>query len=255
MSLSRYSITPSIQIIDASPILYLEDVNSLIIADLHLGYEAIMLEDGTYSPYNQTEELIEIVIKYINELEPEKLILNGDIKHSFHEPTKIENRDVKNFLNSVAQHVKELHIIRGNHDVYLNWVVRDIKNAIYHEIDYNLGQYYFTHGDRNLPETLLKGIKYIIIAHEHPIFSARVNGLQKIKSPTYLMGPLKYKKAKLIVTPAFSSYSTGTPIHPKSKEFLLSPILREEVILEDFELFVLSDDKDVLHFPSFKLWS
>lgn len=254
MSLSQYSMISTIQIIDASPILFLEDESALVIADLHLGYEAIMLEDGTYSPYNQTEELIEIITDYIGVLEPKKLILNGDTKHSFHELTKIENRDVKNFLNSVAPLVKELHIIRGNHDVYLNWVVRDIKNAIYHEIGYNLGKYYLTHGDKNLPKTLLKEIEYVIIAHEHPIFSTQVDGLQKIKSPTYLFGPLKQRSAKLIVMPAFSSYSTGTPIHPKSKESLLSPILREEVDLEDFELFVLSEDKNVLHFPSFKLW-
>jgi putative SbcD/Mre11-related phosphoesterase len=248
-------MSSSIYIIDASPILFLEDVSALVIADLHLGYEAIMLEDGTYSPYNQTEELIEIVTKYLQELKPEKLILNGDIKHSFHEPTKIENRDVKNFLNSIVKHVKELHIVRGNHDVYLTWVVRDIKNAIIHETDYSLGRYYFTHGDKNLPKTLLKNIEFAIIAHEHPIFSARVNGFQKIKSPTYLLGPLLFKKAKLIVLPAFSSYSTGTPINPRTRNFLLSPILREEVNLEEFELFVLSEDKDVLHFPSFKLWT
>ena len=61
MDISRYTIAPNIQIIDASPILYLDDEKSLVIADLHLGYEAIMLEEGTYSPFNQTEELIEIV--------------------------------------------------------------------------------------------------------------------------------------------------------------------------------------------------
>ena len=255
ISIDKYSIAPDIYIIDASPILYLEDVKSLVVADLHLGYEAIMLEDGTYSPYNQTEELIEKITNYLMNLKPDKLVLNGDIKHSFQEPTKIENRDVKNFLSSIAKHVKELHIIRGNHDIYLNWVVRDIKNAIFHEKDYFLERYYFTHGDKNLPETLRKGIEFVIIAHEHPILSARINGLQKIKSPTYLLGPLMFKKPKLIVLPAFSSYSTGTPINPKTKDFLLSPILREEAILDDFELFVLSEDKDVLHFPSFKFWS
>jgi putative SbcD/Mre11-related phosphoesterase len=255
INISLHSITSEIQIVDASPILYLKDVEALVIADLHLGYEAIMLEEGTYSPYNQTEELIEIVVKYVEELKPAKLILNGDVKHSFQEPTKIEDRDVKKFLHSVAQHVRELHVVKGNHDVYLNWTLREIKNAIYHEVDYKLGRYLFMHGDKNLPKTLLKDIEYVIIAHEHPILSARVNKLQKIESPAYLMGPLSFKKATLIVTPAFSSYSTGTPIHPKSKDFLLSPILREEVNLEDFELFVLSEDKDVLHFPSFKLWT
>ena len=254
MKYSRTSITDTIHIIDGMPILYLEDYKALVLTDLHLGIEAIMSEDGTFSPLNQTKKQIEIISGYLNSIKPEILVLNGDIKHSFHEPTRIENRDVKNFLQSISLLVNEIHITKGNHDVFLNWVVRDIQNATFHEDSFILNQYYFTHGDKSLPSELLDEIEFIIIGHEHPVLLANVNGFQKIRVPIFLKGPICNRKAQLIVQPSFTDYSSGTPIHPLSKENLLSPILREEVDLSLFELFALSEDKEVLKFPSLDKW-
>jgi len=213
-----------------------------------------MSEDGSFSPYNQTKQLTKKVIDYLRKIKPKLLILNGDIKHSFHEPTKIENRDVKEFLESISIFVKEIHIIKGNHDLFLSWAIKDIENVNFYEESFLKGQYFFSHGDKPLPESLPDDVKYVIIAHEHPVFSLKVNKLQKIKAPTFLLGPLNNSKAKLIVLPAFSSYSVGTPIYPYYTDNLLSPILRENAILPEFELFVLDEKKEVLHFPSFKLW-
>ncbi|MHA2358081.1 MAG: metallophosphoesterase [Candidatus Heimdallarchaeaceae archaeon] len=254
MEPSFFKIEENLLIVDSKPLLYLKDVNTLVLADLHIGFESIMLEDGTSAPFNQTQELADLISNYIRLLKPDKLVLNGDIKHSFHELTKIENRDVKKFLQAVSPLVKEVHIIKGNHDTFLNWVVRDIENATFHESHYVLGKYFFTHGDEHLPDSISSEVQYVIIAHEHPVLAARINGLQKIRSLAFLFGPLKNRTSKIIVLPAFSSYSTGTPIHPSNVKHLLSPILREEADLLDFELFVLSDSKEVFHFPSFKLW-
>ena len=254
MEVSRYQIEPQIEIIDAQPILYLDDLKAVALADLHLGIEAIMSEDGSFSPYNQTKELTKIVIDYLRLIKPKLLILNGDIKHSFHEPTKIENRDVKSFLEAISLYVREIHIIKGNHDLFLSWAIKDIENITFHTESFSSGQYFFSHGDKPLPDSLPEEIKYVVIAHEHPIFSSKVNNLQKIKAPVFLLGPLSNTKAKLIVLPAISSYSVGTPINPYYKDNLLSPILKENAILPDFELFALVEKKEVLHFPSFKLW-
>ncbi len=133
MKFSRDSITSEMNIIDGLPILYLEDENTLVLTDLHLGIESIMSEDGTYIPHNQTQKLTKIVSQYVTAIKPKILVLNGDVKHSFHEPTRIENRDVKNFLQTIAPLVDEIHIIKGNHDIFLNWVTRDIQNASFHE--------------------------------------------------------------------------------------------------------------------------
>ena len=104
------------------------------------------------------------------------------------------------------------------------------------------------------PPMLAEICEYVIIGHEHPVLYANVNGFQKIRAPIFLKGPITNHNAQLIVQPSFTNYSSGTPIHPLSKENLLSPILREEVDLSLFELYALNEDKEVLHFPSLDKW-
>ena len=129
MTLSLYEIKPNIQIVDNKPILYLQDIDAIVAADLHLGVEAIMQEDGSYVPLNLTSQVIATLSNCLNELKPSKLILNGDVKHSFFQPTKIENRDVKNILKEISRFAPEIHIIKGNHDVFLSWVAQDFARS------------------------------------------------------------------------------------------------------------------------------
>lgn len=253
MEILLTDLTDEIQIIDAKPLLYLKDIKAIIIADLHLGTEAIMSEDGTSPPFNQTEKLTEEILFYMNKLNPDILILNGDIKHSFQEFTKIENRDVKKFLKSLSPFVKKIHVIKGNHDLFLNWVIKEVLNTSLHEEHLVIGHYLFIHGDKKLPEKIPEEVKYVIIGHEHPVFSVRIKGLTKVKTPVFLLGPFKNREKNLIVLPAYSNYASGTPVNPFFTDNLLSPILKEDIELLDFESFVLNQD-EVLHFPAFRFW-
>ncbi len=255
MNVSQYNISPKLKIIDSLPILYIQDERILTIADLHLGIEAIMSEDGAYLAHNQTQELIEKVTYYLKELQPNELVLNGDVKHSFHEPTRIENRDVQRFLKAISPHVKKISITQGNHDVFLSWAIKGIANIDFYKNHYTKGNYLFTHGDKELPKEIPEEIRYIIIGHEHPILEARINKLQKIRAPVFVVVPLKKKDITLIVLPAFSAYSSGTPINPATKDNLLSPILRNDVDLSECQLYALDKKGEVFHFPSFKEWN
>ncbi|MHA1406767.1 MAG: metallophosphoesterase [Candidatus Heimdallarchaeaceae archaeon] len=254
MEISYTFIDENIKIVNVEPILFLEDIDSMVIADLHLGIEAIMLEDGTLTPYNQTNKIIEKVTRYLKSIKPKKLILNGDVKHSFQEAIKVENRDVKRFLTAVSSLVKEIHIVKGNHDIFLTWVTREISNIKIHQQELILGSYLFCHGDKPLLEKIPEKIKYVIIAHEHPVFSMRINGLRKVVLPTFLFCPLEKTTKKIVVLPALTDYSSGTAITPNLSTNLLSPILKNSVNLDDCETFVLNDKKEVLHFPPFKEW-
>jgi len=249
----KFALTPEAFIIDGSPILYLNDIKALVFADFHLGIESIMADDGSFSLKKQTYNMTEQVIHYIQELKPKIIILNGDIKHSFSEPTKFENREVKYFLQKIGPHVKSIEIVKGNHDVLLNWATRDIPNCNIYDEYFN-GQYFFVHGHKLLPKNLPKQVEFVIIGHEHPVFSAKVHQLQKIQQKTFLLGPLKNCSANLIVSPAISRYSIGMPINPNNQDALLSPILREQVDLKQFEAFVLGGDKEIFHFPKFIRW-
>ena len=253
MGVTSFDITENLSIVGNLPLLYIKDINALVAADLHLGVEAVMLNDGSFAPHNQTDYVVETLSFYLKKLKPKLLILNGDVKHSFQEPTKMENRDVKKFLNDICSLVPEVHIIKGNHDLFLSWAIKDIPNIKFHTSSLILENYYFTHGDKEVEQKLPESIEYIIIGHLDPVMQARLNGLQKVRSPTFLLGPLKSRNHKLLILPAFTEYSSGCPIHPNSTGHLIVPILQEDADIEDFELYVLGKE-EVFHFPELKLW-
>jgi putative SbcD/Mre11-related phosphoesterase len=248
-----FEIAPSIKIVAGLPLLFLEDVSVLVGADLHLGIEAIMREEGTIAPHNQTDKITEIFLKHLENLKPKHLVLNGDVKHSFKEPSKIENRDVKKFIGEVASKVSQVHIVKGNHDLFLTWALQNFDNVKLYEEYFHLEKYFFVHGDKQLPKDITKEVEFIIIGHEHPVLEARIKSIQKVRTHAFMLGPLINDDRQIIVLPAFTDYSSGTPINPKNKNNLLSPILREKADLTKFEMFALSDE-EVLHFPEFRLW-
>jgi len=249
-----FKIIDDLFIVEASPALLLKDINALVIADLHLGIETIMSEDGVYFPYKQTQQLISSLSGIAKRYNIRRLILNGDVKHSFTKPTLIENKEVKSFLASVSTIFPKIDLVIGNHDVLINWVTRDFSNIQLHPEGFQLSKYFFTHGHKKLPHELDKRVKFVIIGHEHPIFRYRVKKLALISLPAFLLGELPRRKVKIIVLPAFSYYSGGTVISRSTSISLLSPILNEEADITKFESFVLSEDGEVYHFPPFDLW-
>ena len=183
----KHRITDEIFIVDAHPILYIEDINSLVIADLHLGIESIMAEEGAVSPVKQTDRVIKTIQFYLENLKPSKIIINGDLKHSFKEPSKIENRDVKKFIDEVSTKVSQVHIVKGNHDLFLSWALQNFDNVKLHEEHYQLDRYFFVHGDKQLPENIPKEIEFIIIGHEHPVLEARIRTLEKVRAQRFYL--------------------------------------------------------------------
>ncbi len=253
MKIPLFEIKSDIQIVDNKPILLLKDINALVVADLHLGIEAIMQDEGSFVPHNLTSKIIESIATYLKEIKPDKLILNGDVKHSFQVPTKIENRDVKKFFKEISPLVPEIHVVKGNHDIFLSWAIQNLKNITLHAPSFSLGKYYIFHGDKELEHELSEEIRYIIVGHLHPVFESRVDGLPKVRNPTFLSGPLMKMSQTIIVMPAFTKFSTGSPIHPKSQNHHIVPLLRDHADLRNYELHVLGEN-EVFHFPELKLW-
>ncbi len=90
-----------------------------------------------------------------------------------------------------------------------------------------------THGDRIPSKNLLKGIKIIVIGHEHPAVSIK-EGPRAELFKAYLIG--KWKGKNLIVQPSFKLVTEGTDV---LKEELLSPFLNQN--LGNFEVVVVAD--------------
>ena len=96
--------------------LYLEKQKILIIADIHIGYEEALNKQGILVPRTSFKDIVKRFEKIIKQIgKPNKIIINGDIKHEFGTISETEWRHTLRFLDLLAKHSKEVILIKGNH--------------------------------------------------------------------------------------------------------------------------------------------
>ncbi|HML02379.1 MAG TPA: metallophosphoesterase, partial [Candidatus Bathyarchaeia archaeon] len=88
---------------------------TLIIADLHLGWEVALAEKGIHVP-SQMPKLLQRLISVIEQTRPHMLLLLGDIKHTITKTATEEWRDIPDFFETLTKKVADIRIILGNHD-------------------------------------------------------------------------------------------------------------------------------------------
>jgi putative SbcD/Mre11-related phosphoesterase len=239
-------IFEGIETVDGFPAIFIKKLNSVCIADLHLGYELALAEEGIFVPQTQLKEILKDLGEIFREVKASKLIIVGDIKHEFGEASKQEWREVFELVNFLKKKVEKIILVRGNHDNYLLNIISklgiELRDPYYIEKGIC-----FLHGHKKVK---LPNFETLIIAHEHPSLVLR-KGYDKIKVPCLLFG--KTKKGKnFICLAAISSWASGTEVNLCSKEELLSPILKEEVDFENLIPVALEKEVGALKFPKIK---
>jgi len=219
-------ILKNVEIVDLC--LYLKKEKVLILADTHIGYEESLNKQGVLIPRFQFKDIIERLEKVGN---VDKIIINGDIKHEFGTISELEWRHSLRLLDFLSKHCNELILVKGNHDTILGPIAkkRNVKVEDYVKIKNILA----IHGHKIPSKKLLKGIKTIIIGHEHPAVSIH-EGPRTELFKCFLKG--KWKRKTLIVQPSLNLVTEGTDI---LKEQLLSPFLKQD--LSNFECFIVGD--------------
>ncbi|MEO2154618.1 MAG: metallophosphoesterase [Nanoarchaeota archaeon] len=197
----------------------------LVISDLHSGIESLLLEKGSNFP----KILNKIMIKRLNEVQEftktNKLIINGDIKHEFNK-VKSEILDLKTFFKEIKEHWDEILVIKGNHDLFIENIVRPFNIPVFKRINIR-NKIIITHGDK-LYEDFLE--KTFIIGNEHPTLKIRELNFEEA---------VFLANKKLIVVPSFNPFLKGSNV--LNKEFL-SPYfdyLREKGNEKDKEFNVI----------------
>jgi putative SbcD/Mre11-related phosphoesterase len=178
---------------------------NLVIADLHIGFEEAMAREGHYIP-KLLDELISSLQGVLEREKPKRLIIDGDLKHSF-VPLKREKRELRAFFEAINGLVDETILVRGNHDVGILWL-KELGIEIVDELE--LYGWKLVHGHK-----LGEGERFII-GHEHPAIRLRDEVGAVIKVPAFLVGE------ELVVLPAFSPWAYGNDV---TRE-IVSPFLR-----------------------------
>jgi putative SbcD/Mre11-related phosphoesterase len=237
----------SIEIIDSYPAIYIPTIDSIVISDLHLGYERIMSERGVFIPEIQFKEEVKALKKIMRIKRAYSIIINGDLKNEFSPETYHEFEEVSNMLNFLKRNFKRVVVVKGNHDTYIYYVTNRFSVEL-HDPYYLEKGFLFTHGHKKIEYP--KNFHTLIIGHEEPAIVLK-EGFDRIKVPVLLYGKMKNGK-NIICLPAFSILSSGTEINVIEKEEILSPILREDVDLDELNVIAIDKEAGALNFGKLK---
>ena len=99
--------------------LYLQDIQTLVYGDLHIGYESELLSQGTAVPASFYPKIRETILNAVEECDVGSLVINGDFKHEFSGMTYQEHRELNELWDELQMRNVDLEIVRGNHDNFL----------------------------------------------------------------------------------------------------------------------------------------
>lgn len=250
-----------------------EKTRTLVVADLHIGWEIALSEKGIHVP-TQAPKLLQKLKTLIKKYKPEKLLILGDVKHTVATAEIGEWHDIPDFFNELKVHVEEIQIIRGNHDGNLEPLLPEgIK--ILPSSGTIISEVGFFHGHRWPSPTLLK-CKTLVMGHIHPTVAFRdpagfritrqvwvkakcdKNQLAKIllqknkikieespKKTLFRHFKIKPKTSQLFIMPSFNDFLGGKPLNEKNIEKeasgkVVGPILSTEAVdLRNAEVYLL----------------
>ncbi len=251
----------------------------LIVADLHIGWEVALAEQGIHVP-SQTPKIKEKLLQLVDLYKPSSLLLLGDVKHTIARVELGEWRDIPDLFEALIQKVGEVKVVLGNHDGTLEPLLPS-KVQIIPSTGVALSDAGFFHGNA-WPAPELLQCRSLIIGHLHPTVAFRdplgfrmtaqvwvraaINREQLVRA--FLKGigfrlkagenpfkvllknfRVKFKASEFFIMPYFNEFLGGRPINrsvmSRSKRFgrsieYLGPLLRSGSIdIEDAEIYLL----------------
>ncbi len=208
---NRIEALPSVWLLSEKA-LWLPGISTIVIADVHLGYESGLFDEPFY-PRIQFRDVAERMEALMKRYSPERVIIDGDLKHEFSSMPYSEFSEVREFLDIMEG--TEITLVRGNHD---NFIVGYLKKRGVEVVErLSTERFFFIHGHEyaDIPEG-----KMTVIGHEHPIVRIRDSVGGSAVFPCFIVSD------DLIVVPAFSEISGGSDA-VKGGMFL-SPILKNK---------------------------
>ncbi len=208
--------------------LYLRDEKTLVLGDLHLGYEEEMREHGYLVPRFQYKEILDYLEGIFSEVDVERVIINGDLKHEFGRISEQEWSEVMGFLRFLEEKCSEIVLVKGNHD--------NILGPIAEKKEVKIQDYYFSkrkgiyicHGHRIPQDDDFGNSETVIIGHDHPAISLR-DEIRTERVKCFLLG--KWNGKVLIQIPSLNFVTEGTDVTAGK---MLSPFMQD---IRNFEAY------------------
>lgn len=248
---------------------------TLVIADLHIGWEIALSQRGIHVP-TQTPKLLQKLKNLILTNKPEKLIILGDVKHTIATAGISEWQEIPEFFNELKKQVKEICVIRGNHDGNIEPLLPE-KIRILPSTGATVGEVGLFHGHR-WPSPALLEQKTLMMGHVHPVVAFRDPAGFRIARQVWIRakcdGPklagtllqkhkmkieksaektlwkhygIKPKSSQLFIMPSFNDFLGSRPLNRRKTDGaaetgrrIRGPVLRSEAVdMENAEAYLL----------------
>jgi len=248
----------------------------LIVADLHIGWEVALAQEGIHVP-SQTPKIKDKLLKLIDLCKPTSILILGDIKHTIARVELEEWRDIPDLFEALLQKVEDLIVVLGNHDGNLEPLLpQSVK--IVPQTGITLFDTGFFHGNA-WPAPELLQCRRLVIGHVHPTITFRDPLGFRITTQVWVKAELNQKRlaqaflkgmdiklkpdadpfkvlrqrfnvrlnaSELFIMPYFNDFLGGRSINRRSPEKgaqsveYLGPILRSKSVdMENAETYLL----------------
>ncbi|RLG94110.1 hypothetical protein DRO37_06485 [Candidatus Bathyarchaeota archaeon] len=144
------------------------DERTLVISDLHIGWEISLAEEGIYIP-SQTKRLLMRLKEIIFSERPDRLIILGDVKHTIAKIEAEEWRDVPDFFENVLSMISRVQIVPGNHDGEIEALLPDGVELLPSR-GIIIGDVGVFHG-HTWPLREMLNCRTLVIGHVHPVIT------------------------------------------------------------------------------------
>jgi len=232
----------------------------LVVADLHIGWEVALAEQGIHVP-SQTPKILNRMLQLIELHKPTRLIFLGDVKHTVAKVEMEEWRDVPDFFEPLVKKVADIQVVPGNHDGNLEPLLPESVKIV-SSAGIVLGNFGLFHGHA-WPAPELLGCRSLVIGHVHPMVAfrdplgfqitrqvwvkAELDGARLASSVLKRVGvrvgvdpvallrdrfSVRLRSSRLFIVPSFNDFLGGQSVNKRgmgkdarSREFI-GPVLR-----------------------------
>ena len=247
---------------------------TLVIADPHLGWEMALRDKGIHVP-SQTPRLLKKLVTVLSKYKPDTLLILGDVKYTVVATEPGEWHDIPEFFSDLKNYVKNIAVVRGNHDGNLEPLLPE-NIALLPAAGTIVGDVGLFHGHKWPSPTLLK-CKTLIMGHLHPVVVFRDPAGFKITRQVWVKANcdtaqlsetllqkqgikiegtpeetakkqygFKPRTTQIFIMPSFNDFLGGRPINetkPRKKgqpSTMIGPVLRSEAVdLDNSEIYLL----------------
>ncbi len=208
--------------------------HSLIVADLHVGYERELEKKGVNLP-SQTNVMSQEICDILKDSKYKRLVINGDLKHNIPSSTWQEYKEIPRIIDLWLEFVEEIHLVLGNHDGGIDRYLPS--DVIIHESNgYVMDDIGILHGHANPSEEVLDS-KTIVLAHSHPTISTFDNLGVREKIQCWIKMRFEYEdfEGNIVLMPHFNNLLGGNSINENG---FMGPLLNNSN-LKDEEVYLL----------------